>query len=136
MRDVVRFSQGAFQAELRLPMLPKLPLTSIRRLFVLMLSEEPENEEAIRDTEGYLELAVSDSRELWRDASVRYQEEWRLPEKPVQQQSPKKKQAAAAIRAHNETLTRAVKKAKGSHERWVKIQALWNAAKHKMQVKE
>lgn len=132
MRDFVYFSQGAFQAGLCLPMLPKLPLTSIRKLFVLMLSERLENDEAIQDTECYLELAVSDSRELWRNASVRYQEEWRLPEKPV----PKKKQAAAAIRAHNEALTRAVKKAKGSHERWVKIQALWNAAKHKMQVKE
>ena len=67
---------------------------------------------------------------------MKYQQEWRLVEKPTTVRRTKAQiQKTAAIRAHNDELTRAVKKAKRQYERWVKIQALWNDTKHKMNIK-
>ena len=67
---------------------------------------------------------------------MKYQQEWRLIEKPTTVRRTKAQiQKTAAIRAHNNELTRTVKKAKSQYERWVKIQALWNDTKHKMNIK-
>ena len=136
MLDSVSFSKGTFHATIRLPALIDLPMKNLHKLFSIMLWDERENERAIRDTELFLESVVPGSKAVWHTASVKYQQEWRLIEKPITVRRTKKDIARdAAIRAHNDELTRAVKKAKSQYERWVKIQALWNDTKHKMNIK-
>lgn len=133
MRDTVSFSQDTFHATVLLPGLLELPIKNIRKIFSIMLSEPWQNEEAIRNTELYLEDIVPDSKQAWGDASVRFQREWRMIEKPATVRRTKVEiSKTAAIQRHNDELTRAVKKAKRQYERWVKIQALWNDTKYKM----
>lgn len=136
MGEIVFFSQGRCQVTLLLPKIHELPVQNLRKLFAMMLSEPRNNQEAIQDTELFLENIVPDSKRAWHDASVRFQQEWRLIEKPVTARRTKKDiERDSAIRAHNDVLTRAVKKAKRQYERWVKIQALWHGTKHKMNSK-
>lgn len=136
MRDCVSFSQDAFHATIRLSYLSDLPIKNVCMIFSLMLRDERENEQAIRDTELYLENIVPENRAAWDKASVQYQREWRLIEKPTTVRQTKAQIAkTAAIRAHNDALIRAVKKAKRQYERWAKIQALWNDTKRKMNIK-
>lgn len=135
MRDVVSFSQDTFHATIALSALLDLPVKNVRYIFSLMLWDDRVNEQAIQDTELYLENIVPDSKKAWDDASIRFQREWRLIEKPTRRRTKAEISKAAAIRARNDELTRAVKKAKAQYERWVKIQALWNDTKHKMNVK-
>lgn len=127
MRDTVSFSQDSFHATIYLPSLLDLPVKNVHKIFTIMLWDDRENEQAIRDTELFLEDIVPESKQAWTAASVRYQQEWRLIEKRATVRD-------AAIRAHNDELTRAVKKAKRQYERWVKIQALWNDTKLKMKI--
>ena len=136
MLDTVSFSQDTFHATIRLPALIDFPMKNLRKIFSIMLWDERENERAIQDTELFLESIVPGSKAAWHAASVKYQQEWRLVEKPTTVRRTKAQiQKTAAIRAHNNELTRTVKKAKSQYERWVKIQALWNDTKHKMNIK-
>ena len=135
MRDVVSFSQDTFHATIALSALLDLPVKNVRKIFSIMLWDDRVNEQAIQDTELYLENIVPDSKKAWDDASIRFQREWRQIEKPTRRRTKAEISKAAAIRAHNGELTRAVKKAKAQYEHWVKIQALWNDTKHKMNVK-
>lgn len=123
---------GSFRAELYLAAMEDLPPKNIRRLFTLMLLEPQRNEQAIRDTELYLEDIVRDSKQAWDIASIRFQWEWRLIEKPIGRRTKAQIHAVAERKAHNDELTRAVKTCKAKYERWVKIQAFWNDTKHKM----
>ena len=135
MRDTVSFSQDSFHATIYLPSLLDLPVKNVHKIFTIMLLDDRGNEQAIQDTELFLEDTVPESKRAWHDASVRYQREWRLIEKPTTVRRTKAQiQKTAAIRAHNDELTRAVKKAKRQYERWVKIQALWNDTKLKMKI--
>lgn len=135
MRDTVSFSQDSFHATIYLPSLLDLPVKNARKIFTIMLLDDRGNEQAIQDTELFLEDTVPESKRAWHDASVRYQREWRLIEKPTTVRRTKAQiQKTAAIRAHNDELTRDVKKAKRQYERWVKIQALWNDTKLKMKI--
>ena len=106
MRDTVSFSQDSFHATIYLPSLLDLPLKNVCKIFTTMLWDDRENEQAIQNTKLFLEDIVPESKQTWD----------------------------AAIRAHNDGLTRDVKKAKRQYERWVKIQALWNDTKHKMKI--
>ena len=136
MCDTVSFSQDAFHATILLPALIDFPMENLRKIFKLMLWDDRVNERAIQDTTLFLEDTVPASKRDWDAASVRYQQEWRLIEKPTTVRRTKAQiQKTAAIRAHNDELTRAVKKAKSQYEQWVKIQALWNDTKHKMNIK-
>ena len=135
MRDVVSFSQDTFHATIALSALLDLPVKNIRKIFSIMLWDDRVNEQAIQDTGLYLENIVPDSKKAWDDASIRFQREWRQIEKLTRRRTKAEISKAAAIRARNDELTRAVKKAKAQYEHWVKIQALWNDTKHKMNVK-
>ncbi len=135
MRDTVSFSQDTFHASIRLPGLLDLPIKNVRKIFSIMLWDDRGNQQAIQDTELYLESIVPESKQAWDAASVKYQREWRLIEKPTRRRNRKEIERDAAIRAHNDELTRAVKRAKSQYEHWVKIQALWNDTKHKMNIK-
>ena len=105
MRDTVNFSQDTFHATIYLPSLLDLPLKNVCKIFTTMLWDDRENEQAIQNTELFLEDIVPESKQTWDAASVCYQKEWRL-----------------------------IKKAKRQYERWVKIQALWNDTKLKMKI--
>lgn len=135
MRDTVSFSQDTFHASIRLPGLLDLPIKNVRKIFSIMLWDDRGNQQAIQDTELYLESIVPESKQAWDAASVKYQREWRLIEKPTRRRNRKEIERDAAIRAHNDELTKAVKRAKSQYEHWVKIQALWNDTKHKMNIK-
>lgn len=135
MRNTVSFSQDTFHATIYLPSLLDLPIKNVRKIFSIMLWDDRGNWQAIQDTGLYLEDIVPECKQAWDAASVRYQREWRLIEKPTQRRNRKEIERDAAIRAHNDELTRAVKKAKSQYEHWVKIQALWNDTKHKMNIK-
>lgn len=124
MTSTVSFQQDTCHITLYLPKLPNLPAKNIRKLFSMMLSEPWNNKQAIADASAYFSTAVDDSKKAWAKASKEYQDGWRRTRKEIK--------AAAAIRANNEALIRAVKKSKAQHERWVKIQTLWNDTKHKM----
>ena len=118
MRDTVSFSQDSFHATIYLPSLLDLPVKNARKIFTIMLLDDRGNEQAIQDTELFLEDTVPESKRAWHDASVRYQREWRLIEKPTTVRRTKAQiQKTAAIRAHNDELTRDVKKAKRQYER-------------------
>ena len=135
MRDTVSFSQDSFHATIYLPSLLDLPVKNVHKIFTIMLWDDRENEQAIQNTELFLEDIVPKSKQTWDAASVRYQQEWRLIKKPTTVRRTRKDiERDAAIRAHNDELTRAVKKAKRQYERWVKIQALWNDTKLKMKI--
>lgn len=135
MRDTVSFSQDTFHATIYLPSLLSLPIKNIRKIFSIMLWDDRGNWQAIQDTGLYLEDIVPECKQAWDAASVKYQREWRLVEKPTRRRNRKEIERDAAIRAHNDELTKAVKRAKSQYEHWVKIQALWNDTKHKMNIK-
>lgn len=100
-----------------------------------MLWDKWANEQAIQDTELYLESIVPDSKKAWDDASIRFQREWQPIKKPTRKRTKAEISKTAAIRAHNDELTRAVKKSKAQYERWVRIQALWEDTKHRLNYK-
>lgn len=135
MRDTVSFSQDTFHATISLPCLPDLPVKNIRKIFSIMLLDKWANEQAIQDTELYLESIVPDSKKAWDDASIRFQREWQPIKKPTRKRTKAEISKTAAIRAHNDELTRAVKKSKAQYERWVRIQALWEDTKHRLNYK-
>jgi len=124
----VHIQNGGFHAELYLDRLVDLPVPKIRQLFRLTLSADWENEAAIAALGTYLGEAVTESKKAWDAASIRFQREWRKIEKPIGRQT----KAQIQAQSHNDELTRAVKTCKAQYERWVKIQALWNDTKHKM----
>lgn len=132
MTDTVSFQQDTRRITLYLSKLSGLPFKNIRKLFSMMLSEPWNNEAAISTTDQFLKDIVVDSKAEWADASRRYQNEWRLIEKPARRRTRAEISATAAIKSHNDELSRALKKAKTQHERWVNIQAIWNDTKHKM----
>ena len=135
MRDTVSFSQDTFHATILLPALINLSIKNLRKIFKLMLWDDQVNEQAVQDTTLFLESIVPESKAAWHAASMQYQQEWQLIKKPTTVRRTRTQIAkAAAIRAHNDELTRAVKKAKTQYERGVKIQALWNDTKHKMKI--
>ena len=83
MRDTVNFSQDTFHATIYLLALIDFPMKNLRKIFSIMLWDERENEQAIGDTELFLESIAPGSKAAWHTASVRYQQEWRLIEKPT-----------------------------------------------------
>ena len=131
MTGTVSFRQGTCRITLYLPRLPDLPIKNIHKLFSMMLSEPWDNGQAIADAEAYFSAAVNDSKEALAKASKEYQNGWQPVEKPLRRRTRKEIKAAAAIRANNEALARALKQSKARHERWVKIQTLWIDMKHK-----
>lgn len=127
MTETAYFRADTFRVTLYLPRLNELPVSNIRKLFRLVFLYDWENDEAIQTLGLYIQNAIEDSRQAWDAASVRYQQERRLIEKPTTVRRTRKDiEKAAAIRAHNDALTRAVKKAKGTHEQWVKINTIFH----------
>ena len=54
-----------------------MPLSNIRKVFKLLLADPWSNEGAIRQMTLYLDAAVIESKEAWKQASIEYQNGWR-----------------------------------------------------------
>lgn len=99
MRDTVSFSQDSFHATIYLPSLLDLPVKNVHKIFTIMLWDDRENEQAIRDTELFLEDIVPESKQAWIAASVRYQQEWRLIEKRARSGAPRVRHGRSKARS-------------------------------------
>lgn len=71
----------------------------------------------------YLDAAVIESKEAWKQASIEYQNGWRN----VFNKKSRLKEDRQKLRENNR-LTAAVKRTKARHERWVKLQTCWAEA--------
>lgn len=118
--NLIHFQAGDFRADVYLDRLIDLPVTNIRKLFKLMLSEPCSNREAIEATTAYLDAAVHASNDAWGEASKEFVHGWRKVDNPKSRHP-----AVVEKLKNNKRLTRTVKAAKARYERWVKIQTIW-----------
>jgi predicted nucleic acid-binding Zn ribbon protein len=94
----------------------------------MMLMDPYTNRDAIDKLTRYLEIALKDSKEEWHQASIQYQREWRIIDKPARRRTKVEIQATAKVKQHNEELTKACKRTKAQYERWVKYKSIWEEA--------
>ena len=135
MTDTVYFQQDTCHITLFLSKLHELPTSNLRKLFTMMLYEPWNNQDAINSTELFLSDAVAKAKEDWERAAKDRQTGWKTIEKPTRRRTRLEVQADAAVRANNEALVRAEKRAKALYGRWVRIQTFWNDTKHRMNYK-
>lgn len=121
---LITINTGDYHADIYFDRLEDMPLTNIRKVFKLLLADPWMNEEAIRKMTGYLEAAVAESKEVRKQASIAYQNGWRL----VTNKKSRLKDDREKLR-ENDRLTAAVKRAKTRHERWVKLKSIWAEAR-------
>lgn len=124
----VRFQCDTARFELYLDKLTGLPAPNIRKLFKLMLSEPWNNQAAIDAVEAFLPHIVEKSKDDWKQASIDFQNGWRLVQN-------KRSKEGRAIMAQNNKLHKAVKSTKGIHQHWVRISGYWNDTKQQMNFK-
>lgn len=126
---LITVRSGNFRADIYLDRLLDLPVTNIRKLIKLILSDTWANAEAVERLTAYLENIVEESKQAWKLASQEYVDNYRsttylksyLPKKEV-----------AEITKNNKRLAARVKSSKALHGRWLKIQTIWNDTKHPM----
>lgn len=124
----IHFQCETARFEIYLDKITGLPAPNIRKLFKLMLSEPWNNQTAIDTVEAFLPEQVEKTKEDWRQASVDFNNGWRLVHD-------KKSKQGRAIMAQNNKLHKAVKSTKGIHQHWVRIYGYWNDTKQKMNFK-
>lgn len=124
----IRFQYETARFEIYLDKITGMPAPNIRKLFKLMLSEPWNNQAAIDTVEAFLPEQVEKTKEDWRQASVDFNNGWRLVHD-------KKSKQGRAIMAQNNKLHKAVKSTKGIHQHWVRIYGYWNDTKQKMNFK-
>ena len=83
MTETVHFRADTFRATIYLPRLHELTITNIRKLLRLVFCYDWENEEAILTTELYIQNAVEDSLQAWKEKSQEYAATSRAPLHPV-----------------------------------------------------
>lgn len=120
---LITINTGDYHADIYFDRLEDMPLSNIRKVFKLLLADPWSNEGAIRQMTLYLDAAVIESKEAWKQASIEYQNGWRyVPNKKSRLKDDRQK-----LRENNR-LTAAVKRTKARHERWVKLQTCWAEA--------
>lgn len=120
---LITINTGDYHADIYFDRLEDMPLSNIRKVFKLLLADPWSNEGAIRQMTLYLDAAVIESKEAWKQASTEYHNGWRyVPNKKSRLKDDRQK-----LRENNR-LTAAVKRAKARHERWVKLQTCWAEA--------
>lgn len=124
----IHFQCETARFEIYLDKITGLPAPNIRKLFKLMLSEPWNNRAAIDTVEAFLPEQVEKTKEDWRQASIDFNNGWRLVHD-------KKSKQGRAIMAQNNKLHKAVKSTKGIHQHWVRIYGYWNDTKQKMNFK-
>lgn len=124
----IHFQCETARFEIYLDKITGMPAPNIRKLFKLMLSEPWNNRAAIDTVEAFLPEQVEKTKEGWRQASIDFNNGWRLVHD-------KKSKQGRAIMAQNNKLHKAVKSTKGIHQHWVRIYGYWNDTKQKMNFK-
>lgn len=117
----ITIRSGNFRANIYLDRLGDLSIAKLRKLIKLIRADPGANEEAIGRLTTHLDQAVRESKDAWKKASKEFVNGWREVGKPKS-----RRPVAVEILKNNNRLTRCLKAAKTRHERWVKIQALWN----------
>ena len=117
---LITVRSGDFWADIYLDRLLDLPVTNIRKLIKLILSDTWANAETIKRLTAYLEQSAQESKEAWKLASKDYMDGWRNVTNPRSRHP-----AVVEITKNNNRLTRKVKAAKAQYERWVKIKSIW-----------
>lgn len=120
---LITINTGDYHADIYFDRLEDMPLSNIRKVFKLLLADPWSNEGAIRQMTLYLDAAVIESKEAWKQASIEYQNGWRN----VFNKKSRLKEDRQKLRENNR-LTAAVKRTKARHERWVKLQTCWAEA--------
>ena len=128
MTTSIRFQYETAHFELYLEKLTGLPAPNIRKLFKLMLSEPWNNQTAIDAVEAFLPRIAEESKEAWKQASIDFQNGWRLVHN-------KRSKEGRKLMAQNNKLHKAVKSTKGIYQHWVRISGYWNDTKQIMNFK-
>ena len=128
MTTTIQFQYETAHFELYLEKLTGLPAPNIRKLFKLMLSEPWNNQAAIDAVEAFLPRNVEESKEALKQASVDFQNGWRLVHN-------KRSKEGRKLMAQNNKLHKAVKSTKCIHQHWVRISGYWNDTKQIMNFK-
>lgn len=126
---LITVRSGDFRADIYLDRLLDLPVTNLRKLIKLILSDTWTNEAAIERLTAHLESAVEESKQAWKLASKDYVDGYEATDYLKSYCS---KKQLAEITKNNKRLAARVKSAKALHERWLKIQTIWNDTKHPM----
>ena len=74
---LITINTGDYHADIYFDRLEDMPLSNIRKVFKLLLADPWSNEGAIRQMTLYLDAAVIESKEAWKQASIEYQNGWR-----------------------------------------------------------
>lgn len=118
----VRFTYGTAEFWLVYPdALVNLALPNKKKLFRMMLSEPWNNVDAIAATVSTLDDLIVESKEAWRTASTEFQRGYVDTKFRVELTKAQKSKA----NANNKKLLDAVKRAKATHERMLKIKAAY-----------
>lgn len=126
---LITVRSGDFRADIYLDRLLDLPVTNLRKLIKLILSDTWTNEAAIERLTAHLESAVEESKQAWKLASKDYVDGYKATDYLKSYCS---KKQLAEITKNNKRLAARVKSAKALHGRWLKIQTIWNDTKHQM----
>lgn len=126
---LITVRSGDFRADIYLDRLLDLPVTNLRKLIKLILSDTWTNEAAIERLTAHLESAVEESKQAWKLASKDYVDGYEATDYLKSYCS---KKQLAEITKNNKRLAARVKSAKALHGRWLKIQTIWNDTKHPM----
>lgn len=126
---LITVRSGDFRADIYLDRLLDLPVTNLRKLIKLILSDTWTNEAAIERLTAHLESAVKESKQAWKLASKDYVDGYKATDYLKSYCS---KKQLAEITKNNKRLAARVKSAKALHGRWLKIQTIWNDTKHPM----
>lgn len=126
---LITVRSGDFRADIYLDRLLDLPVTNLRKLIKLILSDTWTNEAAIERLTAHLESAVEESKQAWKLASKDYVDGYEATDYLKSYCS---KKQLAEITKNNKRPAARVKSAKALHGRWLKIQTIWNDTKHPM----
>lgn len=126
---LVHIKAGTFQADIYTDRLIDMPVTNLRKLIKLILSDTWTNEAVIKRLTAHLESAVEESKQAWKLASKDYVDGYKTTDHLKSYCS---KKQLAEITKNNKHLAARVKSAKALHGRWLKIQTIWNDTKHPM----
>ena len=126
---LITVRSGDFRADIYLDRLLDLPVTNLRKLIKLILSDTWTNEAAIERLTAHLESAVEESKQAWKLDSKDYVDGYEATDYLKSYCS---KKQLAEITKNNKRLAARVKSAKALHGRWLKIQTIWNDTKHPM----
>ena len=116
--SAVEIRDGEYRAMIILDTLPELPMPNIRKIFKLMKhapgwDDAIENRLAEEQTADFLKAAVTDSEASWKQASSDYMHMWSL-------------HTDRTTQANNRRLMADVRRTKNRHDRFVRIQTIFN----------